>query len=358
MTTNFPGGPIAYVELYVRDAVRALEFFAGAFAFTALALAELPDRYCVLLASGSVRVIITEPRGGSVVADWLGAHGDGVRDVALYRSDLGDVTERARQAGLPVLVSSGDDAATIGGFGSVQHTLLRNQNDAALPPGFEWQPLRSTTPEQGLPVLDLIDHLAVCLPAGTLEPTVATYQFVFDMQILSSERVLIGDTAMNSHVLRDDAGLTYVMVESDIAHGPGLVDQFLDTHHGAGVQHLAFRTDDIVAAVREYTARGVGFVPAPPATYYQALAQRVVDVPELRSKLADLEDTGVLLDRDRDGVLYQIFTTSPHEREALCYELLERQGSIGFCTNNMIAVSAAHESDLIGRSIAGRAGGR
>jgi 4-hydroxymandelate synthase len=346
---NDPDRSIAYVELYVADAVRVLEFFAGAFAFTARALAELPDRYCVLLASGSARLIVTEPRGEGAVAEWLHTHGDGVRDIALHRHDLDALTERARQAGLPVLMGPSPDATTgtlrarTAGCGSLQHTLVHQWNDASLPPGFDWRPLRRTTSEKWLPTLDLIDHLAICLPAGALEPTVATYQFVFDVATVGNERIEVGDTAMTSRVLRDDAGLTLV-IEPDPAHSPGLVDQFLATHRSAGVQHVAFGTDDIVAAVREYGARGVDFVPAPPAAYYHALAERIADAPELVSRLADLQQTGVLLDRDHGGTLYQIFTTSPHQRDTLCYELVERRGSNRFGTTNMAAVFAAQEA--------------
>jgi 4-hydroxymandelate synthase len=346
MTENLPDSSIAYVELYVADSVPTLEYFTGAFAFTARALAEHPDRYSVLLASGSARLIVTEPRGGGAVAAWLEVHGDGIRDVALYRPDLGEVVERAGQAGLPVLLGpsvepgTGTVYACVGGFGSVRHTLLDVLPATDFPAGFAWQRLR-TTGEHAPLALERIDHLAVCLPAGALESTVAAYQFVFDMQIIHSECIEIGNTAMNSHVLRDAAGLTYVMGEPDPAYLQ--VDQFLATHRAAGVQHLAFLTDDIVAAVRGYGARGVRFMAPPPAAYYGALAERVAGAPGLGSRVADLCETGVVLDRDHDGALYQTFTACPHERDALFYELVERRGSRGHGTNDIISLFEARE---------------
>ncbi|HEX2285031.1 MAG TPA: hypothetical protein VHI10_09440, partial [Mycobacterium sp.] len=84
MTPDFRDRSVGYVELYVCDAVRALEYFTGAFAFSARAFSESPDRYSVLLVDGSARLIVTEPRGEGPVADWLDRHGDGVRDIALY----------------------------------------------------------------------------------------------------------------------------------------------------------------------------------------------------------------------------------------------------------------------------------
>jgi 4-hydroxymandelate synthase len=354
MTTNPHDGSIAYVQLYVSDGSSAIDYFTRAFAFTALAHAEHLDRHSVLLASGSARLIVTEPRGRGAVAEWLAVHGDGVCNIALYRSDLDRVAERAHEALVPVVPPSLDTAtgtlhAHVGGFGAVWHTLLRTQADTDLPPGFNWQHLH-TNPQPTPPELEVIDHIAVCLPAGMLNSTVAAYQSIFDMQVIRSERVEVGDTAMDSHVLRDAAGVTYVMAEPDPTRPPGQVDQFLATNCAAGVQHLAFLTDDIVAAVRGYRARGVGFVGAPPDEYYRALAERVADASDLRGNLADLRETGVLLDRDDDGAFYQIFTTSPHERDTLFYELVERRGSKGFGTNNIVALFEAREVDLLARS--------
>jgi 4-hydroxymandelate synthase len=358
MMANSDDGSIAYVELYVNDSIPALDYFTRAFAFTAVARADHSDRHSVLLASGSARLILTEPRGGGAVAEWLAEHGDGVCDIALYRSDLDRVTERARQALLPVRPPSLDTTtgtfhACVGGFGAVWHTLLlRIKPDIGLPPGFNWQPL-DTTPQSGPPALKLIDHIAICLPAGELESTVATYTSVFDMQIIRSERTEVGGTATDSQVLRDATGVTYVMLEPDPDQASGQIDQFLEMNHGAGVQHLAFLTDDIVGAVRGYGARGVGFVPAPPAAYYQAVAERVAGSPQLSRNLVQLRETGVLLDRDEDGALYQIFTTSPHERNTLFYELVERRGNKGFGTNNIVALFEAREADLLARSAPG-----
>jgi 4-hydroxymandelate synthase len=355
MMMNSHNSPIAYVELYVTDGSSMVDYFTRAFAFTALAHAEHLDRRSVLLGSGSARLIVTEPRGAGAVAEWLAVHGDGVCNIALYRADLDRVTERARQARVPVLppsldTVSGTAHAHVGGFGAVWHTLLQNQADSGLPPGFDWQPVR-TSSQPAPPALKLIDHIAICLPAGTLESTVANYQSVFDMQIIHSERTELGDTATDSHVLRDATGLTFVMLEPDATRAAGQIDQFLEMNRAAGVQHLAFLTDDIVGAVRGYSARGVGFASTPPATYYQTLAERVADVPELRRNLAELRATGVLLDRDDDGAFYQIFTTSPHERDTLFYELVERRGSKGFGTNNIVALFEAREADLLARSV-------
>ena len=151
MTVSSGNNPIAFVELYVADTAEALDAFTHAFAFTAVAHAEHADRRSVLLASGSSRLIVTEPRGGhGAVAEWLDTHGDGVSDIALYRPDVDRVIERARQTTLPVLPCldpfTGSVHARVVGFGEVSHTLLRSQAETGLPPGStgsSWAPLRN-----------------------------------------------------------------------------------------------------------------------------------------------------------------------------------------------------------------------
>ena len=219
------------------DSAATLDYFTRAFAFTAVAHAEHPDRHSVLIANGSARLIVTEPRGGGAVAEWLAEHGDGVCDIALYRSDLDRVIERARHAQLPVVPRSLDTAtgtfhARVGGFGAVWHTLLlRIKPDIDLPPGFNWQPLR-TVSQSTPPALKMIDHIAICLPAGELEPMLATYTSVFDMQIIRTERTEVGGTATDSKVLRDATGLTYVMLEPDPDQASGQIGDAGGRHGG------------------------------------------------------------------------------------------------------------------------------
>ncbi|MFY1599787.1 hypothetical protein [Micromonospora sp. WMMD737] len=148
MPTKFTDDSIAYVELYVSDAVPALQTLTAALGFSARALAEHPDRYSVLLSRGPTRLIVTEPRGQGPVAEWLAAHGDGVRDIALCRSDLDYVADHSRQTLLPVVgprvdAATGTLHAQVGGVGALQHTLLCARDGTNMPPGSDWQPLRT-----------------------------------------------------------------------------------------------------------------------------------------------------------------------------------------------------------------------
>ena len=131
----------------------------------------------------------------------------------------------------------------------------------------------SSAPRAGL--LRTIDHLAVCLPAGTLEPAVARYRDVFDLMQTFEERIVVGAQAMASKVVQSQSGgLTFTMIEPDTSRAPGQIDAFIADHGGAGVQHVAFLTNDITAGVRDCMARGVRFL-STPGGYYTALPGRL-----------------------------------------------------------------------------------
>jgi 4-hydroxymandelate synthase len=194
-------------------------------------------------------------------------------------------------------------------------------------------------------LLDVLDHVAVCLPAGTLDETVAFYRDVFALAQIYDERIEIGTQAMLSKVVQDDAAqVTFTLIEPDVTREPGQIDDFLLGHGGAGVQHLAFRTADIGAAVRTFSARGVEFLVAP-AGYYQALEGRL---GKLAIPLAELSELNVLADRDRWGQMFQIFARSTHERNTLFFELIERKGALTFGSRNIRALYEALEDTRAG----------
>jgi 4-hydroxymandelate synthase len=311
----------------------------------------LPDRYSVLLRGGEVQLVVSTPAGpNNPVRDWLAQHGDGVVDVALYCQDVPATVVRAAEAGLPVLRPDEPDegcvGATVGGLGTLRHTLVTADAPIA-PPGFPWRRL-DPRPGGGTPGsrLQVIDHIAICLPAGALQPTAELYQMVFGLQEFSREVIRLGESGMDSRVLRDPSGtITWVMAEpTPDSHG-GQVEAFTSAHGGGGVQHLAFSTTAICEAVDAYTARGVAFC-ASPDTYYQQLARRLPDHHEIRDHLEDLRRTGVLVDSDHGGILRQIFTTSPHAG-GLFYELIERDPkAVGFGTRNVIALFEARATEM------------
>jgi 4-hydroxymandelate synthase len=191
-----------------------------------------------------------------------------------------------------------------------------------------------------------IDHIAVCLNTGDMNATVDFYRKALGFRDIFEEHIVVGAQAMESKVVQSPSGtVTLTLIEPDPSAAPGQIDEFLKSHQGAGVQHLAFSSPDAVRAVRVLTARGVTFLTTPPA-YYDLLGQRI-DLS--RSRLEDLRARNVLADEDHHGRLFQIFTASTHPRHTLFFEVIERQGAETFGSANIKALYEAVELERTGQ---------
>jgi 4-hydroxymandelate synthase len=306
-------------------------------------------------------VLVTAPGAqgdGGPVADYLSKHGDGVAVIAFATGDVTQAFADVIAAGgnplaSPIFATSGDEkvgTALVSGFGDVVHKLVeRTDPDGEFAPGFiDMEPSELGHPSDAaaMPeVLEVLDHVAVCLPAGTLDRTVHFYRDVFGLAQIYDERIEVGAQAMLSKVVQDhDARVTFTLIEPDTKREPGQIDEFLRAHDGAGVQHLAFRTSDIATALRTISARGVEFLVAP-AGYYQALEGRL---GKLAIPLGELRGLNVLADRDRWGQMFQIFARSTHPRRTFFIELIERQGALTFGSRNIRALYEAVEDSRTG----------
>jgi 4-hydroxymandelate synthase len=190
----------------------------------------------------------------------------------------------------------------------------------------------------------LLDHVAACVEGGTLTDYADFYKDAFGLTRYSSEYVTLGDQAMDSIVVRSPSGgITFTLVAPDPTKSPGQLNAFLHRNGGPGVQHLAFLVDDIIPAVREFQDRGVEFLSTPSA-YYEMLVGRF---PDMQEEISDLQAANVLADRDEWGYLLQLFTRSPHERNTLFYELIQRRGARGFGSANIRALYEAVERDRL-----------
>ncbi|MFE9701926.1 4-hydroxyphenylpyruvate dioxygenase [Streptomyces sp. NPDC005930] len=329
---------VEYIEIHTGDPEGTLRHFTSGFGFRELARAADDGLDSVLLQQGGVRLVVS---WGPAASDFLAAHGDGVADIALSCADPVAVHDRALAAGARSLPGAAPDAPVVSGFGTVRHTLVRRVPGAPadLPPGRAWT-VTPPKPSAGVPALRSLDHIAVCLEAGTLRDTVRFYLDGFGFEQYYSEYVAVGEQAMDSIVVRSpSAGVTFTILEPDTALRPGQIDEFLERNGGSGVQHLAFLTDEIVPAVLDFEARDVTFLRTP-STYYDALAERI---PDLAETIADLRKTNVLADRDEWGFLLQLFTRSPFERRTLFFELIQRRGAQGFGSANIRALYEAVE---------------
>jgi 4-hydroxymandelate synthase len=343
-----------HVEYYVTDLPATVAVLCDSYGFR-VAGRSAAGGHSVLLRQGQIKLLLTTSAAeGDLAARYLKKHGDGIGAIAFSTDDAAQAFAEIVAAGgtavaEPTFAGTGEarvGTAVVGGFGDVLHKLVeRRQQDGDFAPGdLVMEPGeigRGSEPA----LLEVLDHVAVCVPAGQLDQTVSFYRDVFGLAQIYDERIEIGTQAMLSKVVQDDhAQCTFTLIEPDVTREPGQIDEFLLSHGGAGVQHLAFRTSDIGVAVRTISARGIEFLVAP-AGYYSALEARL---GKLAIPLAELQDLNVLADRDRWGQMFQIFARSTHERHTFFIELIERKGALTFGSRNIKALYEALEDTRAG----------
>jgi 4-hydroxymandelate synthase len=347
---------IDHIELYVGDAMAAAQSLRTAYGFRVYGHGGpdtgLPGQRSILLGQGGIRVLLTSGlKEDHPASQFVARHGDGVA-VTAFRTDNAavDYTDVVAAGGSgihqPRTWENGETSvvtAEVAGFGDVVYRLVeRSGSDAGFQPGaIEMEPGAGAGADDDL--LRIVDHVAVCVPPGELDPTIAFHEQVFGFTVTFEEYIEIGEQGVMSKVVQSPSGgVTFTVLQPDLTRQAGQIDDFLAWHGGAGVQHLAFLTADITTAVRAFGARGVRFA-ATPGSYYDALEQRLgpVDVP-----LPALRELGILVDRDHWGQMFQIFTQSMHIRRTLFLELIERHGARTFGTSNIPALYAAKEREL------------
>jgi 4-hydroxymandelate synthase len=332
---------IDHLELYVTDADEAGPGFARHYGSVARRRQESGTTTWTV-ESADVRVLFTSSRSPEdPVARFVDRHGDGVAAIALAAPDVRAafreiVARGGRPLGEPRL-QGGRWAASVGGFGDVRHDLV------------ELNPVRGT--RGGIPAAPAragiadIDHLAICVPTGELDALAAYYEGVFGWNCIFTEQIHVGRQVMNSKVVQNHtATVTLTLIEPGPGSGPGQISDFLTSNAGSGVQHIAYRTPDIIDTVGQLRSGGVEFLTTPDA-YYADLTERVRPV---HHSVADLRQAHVLLDQDHDGQLFQIFTRSTCPRDTLFMELVERCGAKTFGSRNITALYEAVERDKAG----------
>lgn len=341
---------VDHVEFYVGDAQQAAFYLCTAFGFRVRGQAGPEtgrvDSRSLLLRQGGIDIVLTSAlTEDHPAAQYVSRHGDGVADIAFEVTDAAKAFETAVRRGAtaveePVVHSRcGAEVVTASvlGFGDVAHRFVQRTGDQDdFLPGV--MDIFAADPEESEQLLHAVDHAAICLPTGELGPTVAFYERVFGFGQIFEEFIEVGEQAMDSKVVQSPSGkVTFTLIEPVAGRQPGQIDAFLARHGGAGVQHLALLTDDIVAAVPAMEARGISFLDAP-GTYYDKLTKRLgqTDV-----RIEDLRRTNVLVDQDHWGQVFQIFTQSMHVRKTFFWEVIDRHGARTFGSGNIKALYEA-----------------
>ncbi|MFC9330451.1 4-hydroxyphenylpyruvate dioxygenase [Kitasatospora sp. NPDC057015] len=318
---------ITHVEYHCADAARSAADLRAGFGFAPDAHQPVPEpgTRSVYLHQGAIRLRLHSAESADhPVARFVARHGDGVAVIALGCPDPQAALERAERHGGIVLDRAG---GLVAGFGDVALRFVADTPAAVEPaaPG---------------DLLEALDHVAICVPAGELAPAVRFCEAALGFHRIFGEYISVGEQGMDSSVVQSASGaVTFTLIEPDTERRPGQIDTFLEAHEGAGVQHLAFRTRDIATAVRTCRERGVEFLSTPGA-YYDGLAGRL---GETAIPVATLRELDVLVDQDHGGQLFQIFVRSVHSRRTFFLELIERQGAGTFGTANIKALYEAVE---------------
>ncbi|MEJ7845305.1 MAG: 4-hydroxyphenylpyruvate dioxygenase [Acidimicrobiales bacterium] len=358
-------GGIDHVEWWVGNARAFSGFLAAAFGFDIVAAAGPEtgrrDRRSFLLRQGTVAFLVTGAlTPDSPVAAHVRAHGDGVRDIAFLVDDVDDAYAAALARGATTVRAPADDVddhgtirhAAIATYGETVHTFLdRSRYAGPFAPGFEASPLaRPVGPDVGLAA---IDHIVGNVEEGELARWVGYYQQVLGFGQLvhfSDDAITTEYSALMSTVVWDgegravgDVAPAIVLPINEPAEGrrKSQIEEYLDYYGSPGVQHLALRTDDIVTAVRALRDRGVRFLTVPPS-YYDEARDRLAGVDLPWEALAEL---GILVDRDHDGHMLQIFTENLTDRPTVFVEIIQREGARGFGEGNFKALFEAIERE-------------
>jgi 4-hydroxyphenylpyruvate dioxygenase len=350
-------GGIDHLEWWVGNARTFAGFLAGAFGFEFVAHAGPEtgrrDRVSYLLQQGDIRFMVTGAlHADSPVADHVRRHGDGIRDIAFLVDDVDVAYDAALRRGACGLRAPADDEdengvirhAAIATYGETVHTFLdRSRYGGPFAPQFE--PATLLNPVGPAVGLGRVDHVVGNVELGTLDQWVHFYERVLGFNQLvhfSDEAISTEYSALMSTVVWN--GDKVVMPINEPAEGrrKSQIEEYLDYYGSPGVQHIAMRTDDILTAVRALRARGVRFLTVPP-TYYEDAKARMAGIDGLPWE--ELAELGILVDRDHDGHLLQVFTETVTDRPTVFFEIIQREGARGFGEGNFKALFESIERE-------------
>ncbi len=351
-----PINGIDYLELYVGNAKQAAHYYKTAFGFQSLAYCGLEtgqkDKVSYVLKQDKIRLVLTTPlKSDGPISEHIKKHGDGVKVIALWVDDARKAFEETTSRGAkvyfePVVEKDKDGEVVRAGihtYGDTVHIFVERKNyNGVFLPGFEAWNSDYNPPTTGL---KYIDHMVGNVELGAMNEWARFYADVmgfanlitFDDKDISTEY-----TALMSKVMTNGNGRIKFPINEP---APGLkksqVEEYLDFYEGPGAQHIAVATDDIVFTILEMRKRGVEFLFVP-GKYYDTVSERVGEIAE---DMAILKSLGIMVDRDEEGYLLQIFTKPVEDRPTLFFEIIQRKGARSFGKGNFQALFESIEAE-------------
>jgi len=353
---TFPISGTDYIEFYVGNAKQASLYYRAAFGFKLVAYrgpeTGTRDRASYVLQQGKVRFVLTTPvRPDDDIARHIAEHGDGVKDLALWVNNARTAYAKAIKRGAvsvrePEVIEDEHGQVVIAAirtYGETIHSLVeRKKYKGPFLPGF----VAVDPVFQGKSVgLKYVDHCVGNVELGAMNQWVRFYEHVlgfynlisFDDKAISTEY-----SALMSKVVSNGNGrIKFPLNEPAAGRKKSQIDEYLEFYRGPGVQHIALETNDIVKTVTKLRKNGVEFLRVP-ATYYDTVLDRVGHIDE---DIAPLKDLGILVDRDDEGYLLQIFSKPVEDRPTVFFEIIQRKGAKSFGAGNFKALFEAIERE-------------
>lgn len=345
-----------YIEFYVGNAKQAAHYYQCAFGFKLVAYSGpetgVKDRASYVLEQGKIRFVLTSSLiPESPISEHVLKHGDGVKVLALWVDDAEmafyETTRRgALPAKKPVTLKDVNGEVVISSihtYGDTIHTFVtRNNYKGPFMPGFEERASSFSVEPVGF---KYVDHCVGNVELGQMNQWVKFYEDVMGFKLLitfDDKDISTEYTALMSKVVSNGNGyIKFPINEPAKGKKKSQIEEYIEFYRGAGVQHIAIATDNILHTVSELKSRGIEFLHVP-ETYYDDLFNRVGKIDE---DMESLKKLNILVDRDEEGYLLQIFTKPVQDRPTLFYEIIQRKGARSFGKGNFKALFEAIERE-------------
>ena len=345
-----------YIEFYVGNAKQAAHYYKTAFGFQTVAYSGpetgVRDRASYVLQQGKIRLVLATPlKSDHPRSEHVKKHGDGVKVLALWVDDAYSAFEETTKRGAkphtePITLTDEDGEVKMSGiytYGETVHMFIERKNyNGVFMPGFKPMTSEYNPTETGLLY---VDHCVGNVGWGRMNETVQWYEDVMgfaNILTFDDKQITTEYSALMSKVMSNGNGyVKFPINEPAEGKKKSQIEEYLDFYEGEGVQHIAVATADILKTVKELKSRGIEFLDTPDA-YYETLLERVGDIDE---EVKQLQELKILVDRDEEGYLLQIFTKPQEDRPTLFFEIIQRKGAQSFGAGNFKALFESIERE-------------
>ncbi len=356
MTDAFPINGTDYIEFYVGNAKQSALYYQAAFGYRLIAYrgpeTGSRDMVSYVLQQGKIRLVLSAALNPEhEIAKHVAEHGDGVKTLALWVNNAAESYKIALDRGAesafePTTLSDDNGTIKMAGiktYGNTVHALVERSNyDGAFMPGFEARTSAYPVDDIGL---KYVDHCVGNVELGDMNKWVKFYQDVLGFKLLitfDDKDISTKYTALMSKVVSNGNGyIKFPINEPAQGLKKSQIEEYLDFYKGAGVQHIAVATDNIIETVSKLRSKGVDFLYVP-EVYYDTVLDRVGEIEE---DIEELKKLNILIDRDEEGYLLQIFTKPVQDRPTVFYEIIQRNGAQSFGKGNFKALFEAIERE-------------